>query len=59
VRFLLFAAVAFETAAVLLIVTGRARWTDNVAVGLFSASVFLWAWYGGLVLVRRYERRRV
>jgi hypothetical protein len=58
-RFLMFAAVAFETAAVLLIVTGRVRWTDSVATGLFAVSVLLWAVCGALALARRYGRSRV
>lgn len=45
-RFDVTAAVLFETAAALLIITGRAAWTDSAVVWLSAASVLCWAVYG-------------
>lgn len=45
-RFDVTAALLFEMAAALLIVTGRAAWTDQAVVWLSGASVMCWAVYG-------------
>lgn len=51
------AAVLFELAAVLLILTGRAGWTDPAVFWLSAASVLCWAVYGARTLNRRLRRR--
>lgn len=53
------AALLFETAALLLILTSRAAWTDPVVVWLSAASVLCWAVYGARTLNRRLRSDRV
>lgn len=53
------AAVLFETAAALLILTGRAAWTDPAVAWLSGASVLCWAVYGARTLNHRLRDDRV
>lgn len=51
------AALLFETAALLLVLIGRAAWTDLAVIWLSAASVLCWVIYGARTLNRRLRSR--
>lgn len=51
------AAVLLETAALLLVLIGKAPWTDQAVTGMFTASVLCWFVCGVRVASRRLRGR--
>lgn len=55
---LLFYICCFETAAVALVLTSRASWTDTAASVVTACGVICWGAYLGLLLRARTDRRQ-
>lgn len=51
------AALLFEAAALLLVLIGRASWTDSAVFWMSAASVLCWCVCGTRLTVRRLRRR--